>query len=306
MYYTNCKLANLTWFKVGGCAKLLFIPESSNDLVTFLQNFSNNRIDNIIDPNIINTKQITILGAGSNVLISDKGVDGITIKIGRGLSYIKLENKNDEYFLIVGSGTLNYSLSQYCMINGIVDFEFLSSIPGSIGGGVYMNAGSYGNEYKDILVKVKCVDHEGNYKEFNVNDLEMGYRYSALQGKEYIVLEACFKCKKPNVALSKIIQSKINEIKNHRRSTQPIHEKTCGSTFTNPDNLSAWQVVDSLGMRGYKHNGAMISNMHTNFLINYNNATADDIWTLGEMVRDKAKSKFDLDLKWEIKKLGIW
>lgn len=306
MYYNNYKLANLTWFKVGGQADIFFYPESLTSLINFLEKDYKSILHServVTNPC---TKKITVLGAGSNVLISDHGIDGCVIKLGSGFNYIKFDSNKQN--LIVGAGTLNYSLAQYCMNNGISGFEFLIGIPGSIGGGVFMNAGSYGTEYKDILDKITCLDYDGKIKHFRIDELNMGYRFSALQDllKNHIVIEAVFKCHAPDKNLSISIQEKINKIKDHRKNTQPIHEKTCGSTFRNPVDISAWQVIDNLGMRGKKHDGAMVSNLHANFLINHDNASARSLWELGELIRNESKVRMNIDLEWEIKRLGRW
>lgn len=347
MYYENYKLAKFTWFKVGGLAEMLFIPKNLQELQNFLIALNNKKFNqsqfsklekypttkNTFDQEIENsklnillnrlsTKQITILGACSNVLISDSGIFGIVIKLGHGFQYINLEkivssstilNNNQDiaikYFLKVGAGTLNHSLSQYCAQLGVEGFEFLSSIPGTIGGGVYMNAGSYNREYKDILVEILCIHKiTGQIMKFSQKDLNMQYRYSELQQnfKDYIVIEASFEINSPNPTKVDKIQMRILDMKMRRKKTQPISEKTGGSTFKNPEAMPAWQVVDKLNMRGFEYNGAKVSELHANFLINFDHASASDIWFLGEMIRKRASDELNIDLIWEIKRLGNW
>ncbi|MCP5369790.1 MAG: UDP-N-acetylmuramate dehydrogenase [Rickettsiaceae bacterium] len=277
----NYNLANLTWFKVGGSADLFFKPSDIDDLIVFLKQYSG---------------PITVIGAGSNVIIRDSGVEGVVIKLTQGFNDIVIEDNK----LIVGAGCLNYNLSKYCAVNSITGLEFLVGIPGCIGGGVVMNAGSYGSEFKDIIEKIHIVDFAGETKIINAEDIIFKYRETNLPNN-IIITKVEFKITKGNTAE---INATMDEISQRRSSTQPITEKTGGSTFANPEGLKAWQLIDKVGLRGFKLGGARISEQHCNFLINEANATASDIETLGEFVRNRVFEQEGIKLKWEIKRIG--
>lgn len=277
----NHNLANLTWFKVGGKADLFFKPADLDDLVTFLKQYSGD---------------INVIGAGSNVIIRDAGIEGVVIKLTQGFNDIVMEDNR----LVVGAGCLNYNLSKYCQISGISGFEFLVGIPGCIGGGVVMNAGSYGSEFKDIVEKIHIVDFQGETKVIDAQDVEFKYRGTDLPSN-IIITKVEFKITPGD---PQEIKAKMADISQKRASTQPITEKTGGSTFANPEGIKAWQLVDKVGMRGFKIGGARISEQHCNFLINESNATASDIENLGELVRARVLEQEGIELKWEIKRIG--
>lgn len=283
-YRQNYTLSHLTWFKVGGPADVFFKPSDKNDLKTFLKE---------IDPKY----QINIMGAGSNMIIRDGGVEGIMIKLGRNFTNIELI---DDDKIKVGAGCLNYNLAQFCLENKICGFEFLVGIPGTIGGGISMNAGAYGTEFKDILQEVTCIDLNGNEKKLSCEEFGFGYRHNRLSEQMFFV-EAIFKFSHGD---PKEIREKMEEISSQRKFTQPISQKTGGSTFANPENHKAWELVDKVGLRGHKVGGAIISPLHCNFMINENNATATDLEGLGDFVREKVKKETGIELKWEIKRIG--
>ncbi len=282
-YRYNFNLANLTWFKVGGCAEVLYKPADIDDLSDFLSQLP--------------TKvPLHILGAGSNIIIRDGGIDGVVIKLGRGFGEIE----HTDSTLRVGAGALNYSLAQYALQNNIQGLEFLVGIPGTIGGGIAMNAGSYGSEFKDVLHSITMLDRAGQKHILTPDEMDFGYRHNGLKDWA-IFVEATFLVKEGN----KIdIKAKMDEISTARQQTQPINQKTGGSTFANPDGHKAWQLIDQVGMRGFSIGGAQLSKLHCNFMINTGNATATELETLGEMARSKVFEQTGVELKWEIKRFG--
>ncbi len=277
----NYSLANLTWFKVGGNADLFFKPADIDDLITFLKQYSGD---------------ITVLGAGSNVIIRDAGVQGVVIKLTQGFNDIVIQDNR----LVVGAGCLNYNLSKYCANSSISGFEFLVGIPGCIGGGVVMNAGSYGSEFKDIVQKIHIVDFDGHTKVIDAQDIEFKYRGTDLPSN-IIITKVEFKITSGD---AQEIKAKMADISQKRANTQPITEKTGGSTFANPDGAKAWQLVDKVGLRGFRMGGARISEQHCNFLINESSATASDIENLGEFAKKLVLEQEGIELKWEIKRIG--
>lgn len=283
-YKNNYPLKHLTWFKVGGAAEVFFKPLDIDDLTSFLlQNQQN-----------IPT---TILGAGSNMIIRDGGVDGVVIKLGRNFTNIELLPDNK---IAVGSTCLNFNLAKFCQEHSIAGFEFLVGIPGTIGGGVAMNAGAYNSEFKDILLEVEAINSKGEIA--NIPNEEIGFRYRGNNlPKDLIITKAVFKVVTGN---KELITAKMNEINNARQTTQPITERTGGSTFANPVGHKAWKLIDEAGMRGYKVGDASISELHCNFMINHGNATALDLENLGELVRKKVLETRGIELHWEIKRIG--
>lgn len=336
-FYQNYKLSNLTWFKTGGPARIFFAPSSEEDLSfalknnmykidnaeykLFNENAKNKAFYNMNHINMQNQDTIKVpdlqkiitLGACSNVLISDNGIDNIVIKLSNNYSGIKLDEQVK--LLIVKSGTLGHSLANFCAQSGIPGFEFLTGIPGTIGGGVCMNAGAYGLEYKDILLSdntnfpytVKCINKNGDIRYFKYKELLLSYRNSIFhQLKDYIILEAVFKYEANNSKFSDEIKEKIQAIKLSRSNSQPIYAKTCGSTFTNPSNeMPAWKVIDQLGLRGARVGGAFVSSLHSNFIINQENATSNDILELICKIKNLAKTKMNIILKPEVQFIGF-
>ncbi|MBP7189796.1 MAG: UDP-N-acetylmuramate dehydrogenase [Rickettsiaceae bacterium] len=287
-YRENFTLASLTWFKVGGPAKLLFKPYDFDDLSLFLSS-------------IPEDVELFVLGAGSNILIRDGGVNGIVVKLGRNFANIELLPGNK---IKVGAGCLNYNLSQFCYQNSIKGFEFLLGIPGTIGGGIKMNAGAYSREFKDIISSIEVIDRSG--KIYSIANSEIGFSYRKNSLPEGLIfLTATF-----NYELGDrdSIKNLMDEIMQRRLDSQPVKEKTCGSTFTNPTNSSCgkkvWQLIDEAGMRGARIGDAEMSNLHCNFMINKGHATAKDLEDLGEMVRSKVFEKTGVQLEWEIQRKG--
>ena len=285
VFKQNYNLKHLTWLKVGGDADIFFKPEDIEDFKTFLKE-NNNRFP------------ITVIGAGSNLIVRDKGVEGIVIKLGRNFTDIQFIDNN---LIVAGAGCLNSNLAKFCLVNSIAGFEFLVGIPGTVGGGVAMNAGSYGREFKDIVASVEVLDTEGNLIIIPVDRIGFSYRTNSLP-KDLIFTRVFFQAK--NKEDTNKIKQKMDEISAIRSSSQPVSEKTGGSTFANPEGFKAWELIDKAGLRGVRVGGACMSEMHCNFMINDNNATATDMENLGELIRQKVKENSGIELQWEIKRIG--
>jgi UDP-N-acetylmuramate dehydrogenase len=281
--FQNKKMSNLTWFGVGGLSKYYFQPSSEQDLVSFLKD---NELNLPIYP----------LGAGSNIIIRDKGFNGIIIHFNK-LKEISIDEKG-----IINSycGAMDADVARFARNHSRTDLEFLIGIPGTIGGGIKMNSGAYGSEIKKILIDVTAINKNGMLKKFTVEDLKLDYRTNKLS-QEWMFLKARFKSNKGSKDL---IQKKMKEIIQSRKISQPTGKKTGGSTFMNGKDFKAWELIDNAGCRGLKKGGAIISNKHCNFIINEKNATAADIEKLGETVRKKVFEKTGKKLKWEIKIIG--
>ena len=281
--FQNKKMSNLTWFGVGGLSKYYFQPSSEKDLVTFLKD---NELNLPIYP----------LGAGSNIIIRDKGFNGIIIHFNK-LKEISIDEKG-----IINSycGAMDADVARFARNHSRTDLEFLIGIPGTIGGGIKMNSGAYGSEIKKILIDVTAINKNGMLKKFTVKDLKLDYRTNKLS-QEWMFLKARFKS---NNGSKDLIQKKMKEIIQSRKISQPTGKKTGGSTFMNGKDFKAWELIDNAGCRGLKKGGAIISNKHCNFIINENNATAADIEKLGETVRKKVFEKTGKKLEWEIKIIG--
>lgn len=281
----NYNLKHLTWLKVGGNADLFFKPENVEDLTVFLKENQNRA-------------PISIIGAGSNLIIRDKGVEGVVIKLGRGFTDIRFINNN---LIAVGAGCLNSSLAKFCYANSISGFEFLIGIPGTTGGGVAMNAGSYGLEFKNIVASVESLDNHGNITISSLNDIGFSYRSNCLP-EGLLFTRIFFNTRNRNSKIK--IAQKMNKIINMRKYSQPVGKRTGGSTFSNPEGLKAWELIEKSGMRGKRLGGACMSKIHCNFMINYDNATASDMENLGELVRKSSKENNGIELQWEIQRIG--
>jgi len=281
--YTGQKLANYTWFGVGGNAELLYIPEEVISLEKFLK----------VKPS--DCKLFTI-GAGSNVLVRDNGIDGVTLITSK-LNKISIDN---EGIITANCGAVDAEVARFARNHCRAGLEFLIGIPGTIGGGVKMNSGAFGNEFKDVLIDVKAINHNGEYKIFTKKELNMKYREIGLKD-EWIFLSARFKT---SFDTRKNIQDKMKKIILSRKSAQPIGVKTGGSTFKNPLGKKAWQLIDQAGCRGWKIGDAMISEKHCNFIVNLKNAKAHQIEELGQKVKQKVLENSGIQLNWEIERVG--
>ncbi len=276
-------LAEITWFRVGGPAEVMFRPADRDDLIAFLKN----------KPRDV---KVTVLGVGSNTLVRDGGVDGVVIRLGRG--FVEIEAEGDE--IIAGAGALDVNVAQTAQMHGIAGLEFLRGIPGTVGGGLRMNAGAYGTEFKDVLLWAEALDAQGDLHRLTLADMKFGYRHCGVP-EDWIFLG----CRPKGRAGEKAeIQKRMDEIQAAREGSQPIRSRTGGSTFANPEGHKAWQLVDAAGCRGLVVGDAQVSEQHCNFLINRGNATAADLETLGETVRERVKANSGVELRWEIKRIG--
>ncbi len=283
-YRFNADLTKTNWFNVGGPAEVLYRPKSPADLSFFL---ANKPID----------LPITTLGVGSNIIIRDGGIQGIVIRLGRAFNYIEIIAPNK---IKVGAAVLNFNFVQFCLANSIKDFEFMIGIPGTIGGGIAMNAGAYGREFSNALDHIIALDEAGNIHKIENKDIGFIYRGNTLP-EGMVFVEAVFNFDYGN---TNDIQNKIDFIIQTRNASQPVREKTGGSTFANPPGYKAWQLIDAAGLRGAKIGDAQISELHCNFLINLGNARAEDLESLGEMARQRVLETSGVQLEWEIKRIG--
>ncbi|WP_374599483.1 UDP-N-acetylmuramate dehydrogenase [Brevundimonas sp.] len=284
-------LAPFTWFRVGGSADVLFIPADEEDLSQFLRELGGE-------------VPITVLGVGSNVIVRDGGVEGVVIRLaGRAFAEVHIEPEDQQ--VMAGAGALDAMVARSSAKAGLAGLEFYAGIPGTIGGAITMNAGCYGSETKDVLVSAWGFDLTGEMRVFELEDFGYTYRHSQVPEGQIIWMQGVFQ---GTPDAPDAVAARIAEITSRREQTQPIREKTGGSTFKNPPGHSSWKLVDEAGWRGKLHRetggGAMFSELHSNFMINPGDATAADIEGLGETVRADVKSKLGVNLDWEIKRIG--
>ena len=280
-------LAPFTWFRVGGPADLLFLPADDADLTEFLR---------ALPPEVPRT----VLGVGSNVIVRDGGIEGVVIRLaGRQFAEIHVDQVDSS--LIVTPGALDGAVARAAAKAGIAGLEFYAGIPGTIGGALTMNAGCYGAETRDVLKTAWGVDGAGELRAWSIGDFGYSYRHSDLADSGMIWLGAILQGRRDDPA---VIQATMDQITARREATQPIREKTGGSTFRNPPGQSAWKLVDEAGWRGKLFGGAMFSAQHANFMINTGEATAADLEGLGEAVRADVAARTGVLLEWEIKRIG--
>ena len=281
----NAMLADITWFRVGGPAQVLFTPADAADLAYFLAHISEN-------------EPITVIGLGSNLLVRDGGIPGVVIRLGRGFSQIAVE---PGHRLRVGTAVPDVKLARAAADAGIAGLAFYRGVPGSVGGALRMNAGAHGRETKDVLVEAHAVDRQGRMHALPLAQMQLRYRRSGVP-EDWIFTEALFQGTPGDpVAILK----QMEEVAEYREANQPIKERTGGSTFKNPPGSSAWRLIDAAGCRGLRVGGAKVSEMHCNFLINDRNASAEDVETLGETVRARVRERCGMTLEWEIIRLGL-
>ncbi|MEE2745459.1 MAG: UDP-N-acetylmuramate dehydrogenase [Pseudomonadota bacterium] len=280
----NVNLAKLTWFRVGGPAEVFFRPADELDLKNFLEG----------TPEEI---PITILGVCSNLLIRDGGIPGVTIRLGHGFNRLVASDNT----ITSGAAVSNLKIANFALDKGLTGLEFLSGIPGSLGGSIRMNAGAYGSEIKDYIQNVRMISRAGVPSEVIVSKLDFGYRKCNITS-EQIFLEATLKGR-PS-AKSKIRQ-KLDQVKSFRNLNQPIKLSTGGSTFVNPPEAAAWELIEKAGCRGLTRGDAKVSEKHCNFLINLGNATAEELEELGEDIRSRVYECSGIKLEWEIIRVGI-
>tara|TARA_A100001011_G_C14259543_1_gene821698 strand:+ start:603 stop:1466 length:864 start_codon:yes stop_codon:yes gene_type:complete len=285
MIYKNEKLSKYNWFNLGGPAKVFFKPKSNLDLSNFLKKY------------IKKENNIYILGAGSNTLFRDSGFDGTIIKLGKDFSYTKLLKNNQ---IEVGAGTLDKKVSDFALQNSISGFEFLSCIPGSIGGAICMNSGCYGYDISKIFFSLKAMNLNGDVKILNKDQIKFFYRGSNLD-KNLIILSVIFQGEPGDKSK---IQDKQAGFISHKKETQPSRIRTCGSTFKNPEKKKAWELIKTTNCSSFVIGGASISSKHNNFFLNNGKASSADIENLIEKVKKEVFLKTGIKLELEIKIVG--
>lgn len=282
--YRPCvAISELVWFRVGGPAEVVFRPADRDDLAHFLRH----------KPSDV---PVTVIGVGSNLLVRDGGIGGIVVRLGRGLSEVALQDDG----LHVGAGALDGNVALSAMQLGIGGLEFLSGIPGTIGGGLRMNAGAYSREFKDVLLRAEAVDAQGRVHAVDAAALGFTYRRSNAPA-DWIFTSAVLRAERADAAA---IAVRTKKIRDRRESTQPVRARTGGSTFKNPPGTSAWKLIDSVGGRGLASGGARVSDLHCNFLINDGGATAADIEQLGGSLIERVRAATGITMEWEIQRIG--
>jgi UDP-N-acetylmuramate dehydrogenase len=281
----NFPLAELTWFRVGGPAEVLFSPADEADLAAVLKEM----------PKEI---PVYVIGVGSNLLVRDGGVPGVVIRLGRGFGDVGLEGG---HLIRTGTSVPDVKVARFALDHSIGGLTFLRGIPGTIGGALRMNGGAYGRETKDILLEARAVDRRGLLHVLSNADMHYSYRHCGAP-EDFIFTEALLQGEAGD---RDQIERAMNEVTERREATQPIKSRTGGSTFKNPPGQKSWQLIDQAGLRGFSLGPAKVSELHCNFLINEGGATAAQIEELGEIIRRRVKDKSGIDLEWEIKRIGI-
>ncbi|MFL5123230.1 MAG: UDP-N-acetylmuramate dehydrogenase [Microvirga sp.] len=282
----SASLAEVTWFRVGGPAEVLFSPADEDDLAYFLS-----RLPAAVP--------VSVIGLGSNLIVRDGGVPGVVIRLaGKGFGTIAVE---DGARVRAGAATPDVKVARAAADASIDGLAFYRGIPGGIGGALRMNAGAHGGETTDVLVEARGVDRQGELRVFSHADMGFAYRHSSAPA-DVIFTQALFQGRPGDQAA---IQAEMERVTEAREAAQPIKEKTGGSTFKNPPGNKAWKLIDAAGCRGLVIGDAQVSEMHCNFLINRGNATAADIENLGEEVRRKVRENSGVELEWEIKRIGV-
>jgi UDP-N-acetylmuramate dehydrogenase len=281
----NEQLAPLTWFRVGGPAQALFMPEDEDDLAEFLCTL----------PAEV---PVTVIGLGSNLIVRDGGVPGVVIRLGRGFNATAVEEGDR---IRAGTAVPDVKVARVAQEAGLAGLAFYRGIPGAIGGALRMNGGAYGRETKDALIEAHGVDRQGRVHVFSNAEMRYTYRHCGAP-EDVIFTEAVFQAGPGDPAA---IAAEMNKITESREATQPIKSRTGGSTFKNPPGQKAWQLIDAAGCRGLVVGDAQVSEMHCNFLINRGDASAADIEALGETVRRRVREHSGVELEWEIKRIGV-
>ena len=277
-------LSKHSWFSLGGPAKVVFRPKTLNELSIFLKN-------------IREFDKIRVLGVGSNTLIRDGGFNGIIIKLGKSFSHLSLFDENK---IISGASALDKNVSNFALKNSLSGFEFLSCIPGTIGGGIRMNSGCYGEDISKIMVSVQAMDLSGKIRVIYSSDIKFSYRESNLDNK-LIFISATFRGKKNN---KPNIQKKINNLVERKKKDQPSKIKTCGSTFKNPGSRKAWKLIKDSGCAGMSVGDAYISEKHCNFFVNRGHSKSSDLENLIYKVKSKVLDKTGINLELELQIIG--
>jgi UDP-N-acetylmuramate dehydrogenase len=280
----NQPLAELTWFRVGGPAQLLFMPDDEADLAYFLAHLPAEFA-------------VTAVGLGSNLIVRDGGVPGAVVRLGRGFNGIAVEDTR----LRAGAAMPDVKVARTAQEAGLAGLSFMRGIPGAVGGALRMNGGAYGREIKDVLIAARAVDRRGRVHVLSNADMRYTYRHCGAPD-DYIFTEALIAGEPGD---PKVIAAEMEKITEARESTQPVKSRTGGSTFKNPPGCKAWQLIDAAGCRGLSNGAAQVSEMHCNFLINRGSATAAEIEELGELVRRKVEEQCGVKLEWEIARIGV-
>ena len=281
----NYDIGKKTWFGTGGKSRVLLVINNLKSLKFLLK----------VLPD---SQPIFLIGAGSNLIVRDGGIDGITIKLGK--DFKKIDYIKKRQIINIGSAAKDLDISKFCYENSIGNFEFLKGIPGTLGGNIKMNAGCFGSSISDRLISCKIINRNGNIKEILKENLIFDYRFSSIP-KDSIVIEAKFKALTKN---KKAIKEMLKKITKKRTLSQPINFRTGGSTFKNTPKESAWKLIDKINFRGKILGGAKVSDLHTNFLINNGNANSLDLELLGEEIRSKVKKRYNINLDWELIRVG--
>ncbi len=282
----NYNLSKYSWFGIAGNAEIFYMPANIDELSIVLQ----------MNKEIF---AVTVIGAGSNIIIRDGGISGLVIKLGKEFNYITSSKER----IKIGAATYDKALSNYCLRNEIGGLEFFSGIPGTLGGAIKMNAGCYNHETKDVFLKAKCIDFRGKVSELVYSNNLFSYRKSNISNDQII----CDVYIKARYSQKDQILKKLKEIEKKRTETQPRQVKTAGSTFKNPKdqtNRKAWEIIKEAGLGEYESNGICFSQKHSNFIINKQNISANLIEDFGEHIRSNVKEKLGINLRWEIKILG--
>ena len=282
-YSANVPLAPITWFRVGGPAEVVFRPADAEDLAAFLA----------AKPADV---AVTVIGVGSNLLVRDGGVPGVVIRLGRAFATIAAQGD----VLETGAAALDLNVALAACTEGLGGLEFLSGIPGTIGGALRMNAGAYGGEMKDVVLQAQVLDAAGQIRTVSAADLGFAYRRCGVP-ETSIFLAARLQGRRAD---PHAIRERIEEIRRAREGSQPIRARTGGSTFANPPGAKAWELIDRAGCRGLVRGGAQVSKVHCNFLINTGTASAADLEALGEEVRRRVFESSGVRLEWEIRRIG--
>ena len=278
-------MKNHTTFKTGGPADFLLLPQSVEEIKDIIK--------------ICREKKIPyyVIGNGSNLLVSDKGMKSVVIKISKNLSHVHIDGNT----VIASAGVLLSTLSDKVLKESLTGLEFASGIPGTLGGAITMNAGAYDSEMKNVVKSCRVLDEEGNIIELSLDELELGYRDSIIQKRDYIVLEVTLELEKGDYDE---IKAKIDEFTKRRTSKQPLHLPSSGSTFKRPVGYYAGKLIQDAGLKGFKIGGAQVSELHSGFIVNVDNATADDVLNLIKYIQKTVFEKFGVELEPEVRIIG--
>jgi UDP-N-acetylmuramate dehydrogenase len=281
----NAPMSDFTWLRVGGPAQVLFSPADAEDLAYVLSRL----------PGDI---AVTVIGVGSNLLVRDGGIPGVVIRLGRGFNETQVQGETG---ILAGAAVPDVRLAQAAAKAGIAGLAFYRGIPGTAGGALRMNAGAHGGETQHVLKQARGISRDGTLRTYTNAEMGFVYRSSAVPA-DVIFIDALFEGRPGDPAE---IEREMQEVAEYREARQPIKSRTGGSTFKNPPGMSAWKLIDAAGCRGFRVGGAHMSEMHCNFIINDDNATAADVETLGETVRRRVFETSGVMLEWEIKRIGI-